>query len=86
MSKDKINHDKLLEYALTFNSQAVIKRLGYMLELLQIPSPIIETLRAKRSTSISPLDTEIPKQGKVLSRWNIQQNVDIETIKSSILT
>jgi len=32
------------------------------------------------------LDTEAPKQGKILSRWSIQQNVDIETIKNAIVT
>jgi len=86
MAKEKINFDTLLKYALKFNSQAVIKRLGYLLELLKISTPIIERLQTQRSTSISLLDTEAPKSGKVLSRWNIQQNVDIETIKSAIFT
>jgi predicted transcriptional regulator of viral defense system len=86
MAKDKIKYDNLLKYALKFNSQAVIKRLGYLLELLNIDTPIIEKLQTERSSSISLLDTEAPKQGKVLSRWNIRQNVDIDTIKSSILT
>jgi predicted transcriptional regulator of viral defense system len=86
MAKDKIKFDVLLKYALQFDAQVVVKRLGYLLELLQIKTPIIETLQKKRSNSIALLDTEAPKGGKVLSRWNIQQNVDIETIKSSILT
>src|SRR5690606_36795167 len=33
-SKDKINYDKLVSYAFRFNSQAVIKRLGFLLEIL----------------------------------------------------
>jgi predicted transcriptional regulator of viral defense system len=86
MAKGKINFDALLKYALQFNSQAVIKRLGYLLELLQISTPIVETLQNQRTNSISLLDTEAPKIGKILTRWNIQQNVDIETIKSVILT
>jgi predicted transcriptional regulator of viral defense system len=83
MAKDKINFDTLLKYVLQFDAQVVIKRLGYLLELLQIDTPIIETLR---SSSIAILDTEAPKEGKVLSRWNIQQNADTETIKNVILT
>jgi predicted transcriptional regulator of viral defense system len=86
MSKDKINYENLLKHTLNFDSQSVIKRLGYLLELLKIETSIIEILQNKRSASISLLDTEAPKQGKVLSRWNICQNVDIETIKSAILT
>jgi predicted transcriptional regulator of viral defense system len=86
MAKDKIKFDTLLKYALQFGAQVVIKRLGYLLELLKIETPIIETLQKERSSSIALLDTEAPKNGKILTRWNIQQNIDIETIKSAILT
>jgi predicted transcriptional regulator of viral defense system len=84
--REKINYTKLLDYTIKFDSQSVLKRLGYLFELLQINTPIIEELQKNRSSSVSLLDTESPKQGKILSRWNIQQNIDIETIKSSILT
>jgi len=60
--------------------------LGYLLELLSISTPIIEELQKLRTNSITVLDTEIPKQGKILTRWSIQQNVDIETIKNAITT
>lgn len=86
MAREKIKYAQLLDYAIKFNSQAVIKRLGYLLELLEVDTQIIEELQKLRSSSVSLLDTESPKQGKILSRWNIQQNIDIETIKSSILT
>jgi predicted transcriptional regulator of viral defense system len=85
-AKEKINYLRLLDYAIKFDSQAVIKRLGYLLELLEFDTRIIEELQKLRSSSISLLDTESPKQGKILSRWSIQQNMDIETIKSAILT
>lgn len=85
MAREKINYDLMLKYVLHFDSQAVIKRLGYLLELLKINTQIIEILQENRSSSISSLDTESPKQGKILSRWNIQQNIDIKTIKSAIL-
>lgn len=84
--KEKIKYDTLLIYALQFDTQVVIKRLGYLLELLQIDTSIIETLQKNRSNAVALLDTEAPKNGKILSRWNIQQNIEIETIKSAILT
>jgi predicted transcriptional regulator of viral defense system len=86
LSKDKLNYKQLLDYIVRFDSQAVVKRLGYLLELLNIPAPIIDDLQNMRTDSITVLDTEVPKQGKITSRWRIQQNVAIETIKSAIIT
>lgn len=86
VSKEKIKYDLLYEYTQQFNSQAVIKRLGFLLETLEIHHPIIEHLRKEKSASYVLLDTELPKEGKLLSRWSIQQNIDTETIKSAIYT
>jgi DNA replicative helicase MCM subunit Mcm2 (Cdc46/Mcm family) len=86
ISKDKINFNKLLEYAKKFDSQAVIKRLGYLIEILEIKTAIIPELLKMKTTSYVVLDTELPKSGKRNSRWSIQQNLDIETIKSALYT
>ncbi len=86
IAKEKINYTQLLNYVVKFDSQVVVKRLGYLLELLSIPAPIIDDLHAMRTDSVTLLDTEAPKQGKIMSRWQIQQNVDIETIKNAIIT
>ncbi len=86
LSKDKLTFNRLLEYANRFNSQAVKKRLGFLLELLEIDTPIIKDLQKLISASYVVLDTELPKAGKRLSRWRIQQNLDTETIKSAMYT
>lgn len=86
ISKDKIQFEKLLEYAQQFNSQAVIKRLGFLLDALGINQIITEDLQKIKSASYVVLDTELPKNGKRLSKWSIIQNIDIETIKSAIYT
>jgi predicted transcriptional regulator of viral defense system len=85
-SKDKIKYDTLLEYAKRFDSQAVIKRLGFILEMLDINSKIIADLQQLKTASYVLLDTELPKTGKRNSRWSIQQNLETETIKSAIYT
>lgn len=85
-SKDKLNFVRLLEYAQKFKSQAVIKRLGFLLETLEINSGITQQLQKIRSMSYILLDTELPKSGKMISRWSIQQNIETETIKSAIYT
>jgi len=85
-SKEKIKYDTLLEYAKEFNSQAVIKRLGFLLEILEINTNILDELQKLKTVSNIVLDTELPKTGKRISRWSIQQNLETETIKSAIYT
>ena len=85
-SKDKVKFNKLLEYTKRFKSQAVIKRLGFLLEILEIETDIIPKLKKLKTDSYVVLDTELPKSGKMISRWSIQQNLDTETIKSAIYT
>ena len=86
VSKEKIKYNTLLEYAKKFNSQAVIKRLGFLLEVLEIETNIIDELHKLKTTSCIALDTELPKTGKIINRWSIQQNLETETIKSAIYT
>lgn len=86
ISKDKIDFDKLLDYSKKFDSQSVIKRLGFLLEMLEIETSIIDELQKIKTASYAILDTELPKIGKNISRWSIQQNLDTETIKSAIYT
>jgi predicted transcriptional regulator of viral defense system len=86
ISRDKIDFERLLEYAKKFNSQAVIKRLGFLLEALEINQAITEELQKIKSASYILLDTELPRDGKLLSRWSIIQNIDNKTIKSIIRT
>ncbi len=86
VSKDKIKYKTLLEYAKKFGSQAVIKRLGFLLEVLEINTNIIDDLQKLKNNAYSPLDTELPKIGRRISRWGIQQNLETETIKSAIYT
>jgi predicted transcriptional regulator of viral defense system len=86
ISKEKIKYDTLLEYAKKFDSQAVIKRLGFILEVLEINTKIISELQKLKTASYITLDTELPKTGKSISRWSILQNLETETIKSAIYT
>ena len=83
-AREKLDYGKLLSYAKQFDSQVVIKRLGYLLDNLGIETDIIYQLRGLRSAAVSPLDTEVPNEGKISTKWSIRQNVDIETIINSI--
>jgi predicted transcriptional regulator of viral defense system len=85
-SKNKIRFVTLLDYIKKFKSQAVIKRLGFLLELLEIDNSIIERLQKMKNASYALLDTELPRSGKMNSRWSIEQNLECETIRSAIYT
>jgi len=86
MARDKIDYAKLLIHAVSFRSQAVIKRLGFLLELLEIGVDIVEPLQKIKTASSVILDTELPHSGKTIGRWSIQQNLETDTIKSAIYT
>ncbi len=86
LSRDKIHYDRLLDYTYKFNSQAVIKRLGFLLELLRIDTNIIDELQKVKTKSYVALDTELPKAGKMINRWSIRQNLETKTIKSAFYT
>jgi predicted transcriptional regulator of viral defense system len=86
ISRDKIKFNKLLDYAFKFDSQAVVKRLGFLLETLGIGREIIDELQKIKTASYVALDTELPKTGRRISRWSVQQNLETETIKSAIYT
>jgi predicted transcriptional regulator of viral defense system len=85
-SKEKIDYAKLFEYVKKFDSQAVIKRLGFLLELLKIDHPIIGQLQEIRTDSFVLLEPSYPKEGKTIFRWAIQQNIDTDSILSPIYT
>ncbi|MDY0018007.1 MAG: transcriptional regulator [Candidatus Delongbacteria bacterium] len=86
VSREKIKFDLLLEYIIKFNSQAVIKRLGFLLELLKIKTVITAELEKLKTSSVVLLDTELPKGGKIKTKWSIMQNIETETIKTAIYT
>lgn len=85
-SKDKLDFDKLLGYAIKFDTQVVIKRLGFLLETLQIDTKVLHDLMRLRTSAYAVLDTELPMEGKRNARWRILQNLDSHTIHSAIYT
>ncbi|MBC8109818.1 MAG: transcriptional regulator [Verrucomicrobia bacterium] len=85
-AKEKVDYEKLLTYAIQFDSQAVIKRLGFLLELLEIQTPITEELHKLRTAATVSLEPSYPAEGKILSRWSIRRNMDVETITEALYT
>jgi predicted transcriptional regulator of viral defense system len=85
-SRDKIDYQKLYHYCERFKTQSVIKRLGYLLELLEINNPISEQLQRIKSDSFILLEPSYEKQGKWISKWNVLQNMETTDIISPRFT
>lgn len=85
-TREKIDFEKIVDYCEKFNAQNVVKRLGFLLELLQIDNPVIEKLQQLKTKSFTLLEPSYEKKGKLFSRWSIQQNIEAEDITSPIFT
>jgi predicted transcriptional regulator of viral defense system len=82
--KDKIDYEKLLLYCKKFDTQAVIKRLGFLLELLKVDNPVVGKLQQLKTQSFTLLEPSFENKGNLISKWSIRQNIDTEDIVSSI--
>jgi len=84
--KEKIDYQKLYQYCEKFKAQSVIKRLGFLLELMDINNPVIDLLQKLKTKSFILLEPSYEKKGKLISKWSIQQNIESLEITSSIFT
>ncbi len=87
MRHQDMDATKLVDYALRLGTGAVIRRLGYLLELYAI-APEIELVRLRSALTATyvPLDPILPKEGTYLRRWRLQLNItpqELETIRTS---
>jgi predicted transcriptional regulator of viral defense system len=85
-SKDKIDYQKLFQYCERFKAQSVIKRLGFLLDLLEINNPISGDLQRIKSNSFILLEPSFEKKGKWIHKWNVLQNLETTDITSPIFT
>jgi predicted transcriptional regulator of viral defense system len=85
-SKDKINYQVLSQYCERFGAQSVVKRLGFLLDLLEIDNPMMEVLQKMKSESFILLEPSYEKKGKWIRKWSILQNVESTDILSPLFT
>lgn len=73
-AKDELDFDKLIKYALKMKNNAVVKRLGFVLDFIGWESKA-KGLEKKVFSSYSILDPTKEKKGKMNSKWKLQINV-----------
>ena len=70
-----IKVERLIEYALRYNTGSVIKRLGWVLENLEVNDPNLERLQAYPVKRYYLLDPSLEKGTAKNVRWHILENL-----------
>lgn len=89
LAKKDIDVSKLAHYAKRFDSLAAVKRLGFLMENLDLaPEGAVNKMHKliRLSTSYAFLDPTSKKEGKHLDRWRLRINVDILDIQKNLMT
>ena len=81
--RSDIGPQKLVEYALRLNVRAVIGRLGYLMETLEIGTESdFARLREKLGRAYVLLDPMLPAEGKYFAKWRLRLNVSVDEIRA----
>jgi predicted transcriptional regulator of viral defense system len=84
---ERLDYEKLISYAERFENQAVIKRLGFLLELLELTTQSnIEGLQKQISPSYALLDPYLPEEGNYYSRWKLRINIEPDILEKAAST
>jgi predicted transcriptional regulator of viral defense system len=68
----------LIRYAERFGNRSLYKRLGFLIERLDVDAPeLLEESRRKMSKGVVRLDPSGPEGGRRIGRWNLIANVGI---------
>lgn len=82
----KIDPVRLVEYAARFRSKAAVKRLGFILEALEIVPDAAAGLHRLivEAKDYIPLDPQAGREGPKKSRWRIRENIRQEQLRSDV--
>ncbi len=87
MQREKAEVARLMEYALRLGVGAVIRRLGFLLELYEIgPADAVEPLRRRLTSTYVTLDPVLAPEGKYLRKWRLRLNVPPEELRAVVRT
>ena len=85
-AREKLQSARFQEYLENFNTQAVYKRLGFIIDQLDLFLELQSFITGKITSSYTPLDPSIQKQGRYSSKWGIIDNIDFRTSLDAIKT
>jgi predicted transcriptional regulator of viral defense system len=87
MRHDDLDWDRLAHYAQKLKHRAAAQRLGYLLELYGLGTPLLITsLQEMVGTGYVRLDPLLADGGPYLARWRLRLNLEAETLQATIRT
>ena len=87
MRRDSMDISKLGEYALRLDVGAVIRRLGFLLEVFQVNAPReMAALQSQLTPSYALLDPVLAREGKYNAKWRLRLNMDPEELLAVVRT
>jgi len=87
MRREDIDAERLVDHALRLDVGAVIRRLGFLMELLEVDAPkALGRLHERLTKTYAVLDPLLPTEGRYLARWRLRVNVDPEEVLSVVGT
>lgn len=86
VKQNEINFGKLIGFAERFHQKAAVKRLGFVLEILELDNlhknKLLQLVKDDRSfVLLNPSGNNV---GKYLTKWHLRVNIDVNQIKESI--
>ncbi len=85
-SREKLQPSRFQEYLENFNTQAVYKRLGFIIDQLGLFPELQDFISGSITPSYAPLDPSATKYGHHHSQWGIIDNMNFKTALKSIET
>src|SRR5690606_39351209 len=78
----KLQSNKLVEYCQAINNIAVTKRIGYLVELLQITGlePFIDFAKKQVNNRYNLFDPQGLEEGEFVSEWRLRLNISREEL------
>ena len=75
---DERDPARLVEYGDRLGNRAIFKRLGYLIEPLDLDLPdLVSACQVRLSSGISALDQDGPDGGRRAMRWGLRVNVAV---------
>ena len=83
IQRTTIKPSRLVDYALRLRVGAVIRRLGYLIELYRLAPPEeLDRLRSSLTAAYAVLDPLVPAEGPHVSSWRLRVNIPPEELEA----
>jgi len=83
-ARDSVSLEKVVSYAEKMGNMTVIKRLGYLSEVLtlELNEGMVARMKESISSGMSVLDPAMPHKGSYNTRWNLLVNISEDLLES----